>query len=51
MHDNNFDFGFGNAYAVEIKNIVREMKSKTSTDMFGVSNMFVKKTQTLNIQE
>ena len=44
MHDNNFDFGFGNAYAVEIKNIVREMKSKTSTDMFGVSNMFVKKT-------
>ena len=48
--DNNFHFSFGNVYAVEIKNIVKEMKSKTSSDMFGVSNMFVKKTIDLLLQ-
>ena len=47
MQDNNYDFDFGNVYSVEIKNIVKEMKSKTSCDMFGVSNNFVK--QTINV--
>ena len=44
LQDNDFNFDFGNVYAVEIKNIVKEMKAKTSSDMFGVSNNFVKKT-------
>ena len=44
MQENNFHFDFGNVYSVEIKNIVKEMKSKTSSDMFGVSNNFVKQT-------
>ena len=44
IQENNFHFDFGNVYSVEIKNIVKEMKSKTSSDMFGVSNNFVKQT-------
>ena len=39
----NLNFTFRNVYAFEIKDIIKELKSKASLDMYGMSNIFIKK--------
>ena len=43
LRNTNLNFTFRNVYAFEIKEIIQELKSKTSFDMYGMSNIFIKK--------
>ena len=42
LRDLNLNFKFGHVYSFEIKNIIKDLEAKTSCDMYGISNKFVK---------